>query len=1050
MLRRVFLGLLVLLLIVVAGLGLLLLERRAALQALIENRLAALGLSDIALEVRELEWSRTVLAGIAAGEGLGVRQVVINHDLGELLALRPPRIDAIDIDGLVLDVGALHDGPVARLRAGLSDGGTDAETSASLPLPVGLIRLNQARVALPTPWGQATLTLDATAGPVEPDAIPVAAEILATSRFGELAVELQGTAALTGEASGEITLASERFIMADLTAIDIAGRIDAALSRDGLPSLDGVVSVAALNLGDIEVGAGRLAAQFIDAVGSAELTLTSPHHEAGLRLSAERTDDPLRPRMTIALNAEVAASSTLLSLAGPYAPRQGRAVLSVVADGRLNVADPPAPAPAAVVRELAAGSWRASIAADLRDVAHGGLVSGLSATAGIDLQAVDDAVTVILPAPILLDVADVDAAAWRDAGLPPDLARQFAGPLAASIGARHADPAQGRIDIAGNRASFSAVASVWSDGAAPASISSALDGVLRLQPSPGLERLVFDRLDAELRDLSAADQRFSRVQLSGSGSAADDRLAAGGLLALAMASAAVGDVVASDIAAELPFDVELTPTSLLARPTAPARLDVGALALADTLRLQQPLALALTPRGDTALVLPLDGTGAPRIRHDLTLTSNDLAFRVAAGDTGATVRMAPLTIAAVGTFSEAAGHRGRIRVATPRLDIPEHDLTASGLDADLRTGTRIEAAVQIARLSHPAAPPLALAGDAVLADEVITFALRPRTIDTGIEVMVRGSHDLAAGDGRARVDVPAVVFSPDALQPRALTVALSDLTDVAGTVDASAVIDWNAAGVDGTAELRAADLSFVAAGVSIAGLSTTLSFSRLLPPVSRPAQLLTIRTIDAGVPLRDLTARLGFALDEAGGARLDLPEAAVAFAGGRMTLRDARLDTRQPENRLTLELEQLDLGELLALVRLDGLSGTGVLNGSLPIAVRDGRVAIADGALRTTGGGVLRYRSPTARQALESGGESVDLLLQALENFQYDALSFAVDKRLDGETELRLQTTGSNPEVLDGYPFAININLSGNADRILASVLEGFRLSDTALRAIVR
>ena len=152
----------------------------------------------------------------------------------------------------------------------------------------------------------------------------------------------------------------------------------------------------------------------------------------------------------------------------------------------------------------------------------------------------------------------------------------------------------------------------------------------------------------------------------------------------------------------------------------------------------------------------------------------------------------------------------------------------------------------------------------------------------------------------------------------------------------------------------------------------------------------------------------------------------------------------------TLQFDQVDLGELLKLVKLDGLSGTGVLNGSLPVVIRDNRIAVVDGALRTAGSGVLRYRSPTARQALESGGESVDLLLQALENFQYDTLSFSVDKRLDGETELRLQTTGNNPEVLDGYPFAININLSGNADQILASVLEGFRLSDSALRAIVR
>lgn len=1050
MLRRVAIGSIVFLLIVAVGVGLLVVERKRALQALIDNRLAALDLADVAIEVDDITMSQAVLADISAGDAVKAARIVIRYDLRDLLDLQPPRVESIDIEGLIVDVGALDRGPIARLRNARSDADTDDGGPLSLPVRIGPIRLHNATVSAPTPWGEAALRVDGAAGPIDPDAIPIEAKVKATSALGELDAELRGTASLLGDLSGEITLASERFVMADLTAVGITGRIAGAVTRDRVPTLDGTVSFQALDLGAVQIGTGRIAARFRDGIGSAQLTVSAPHHEAEFRLSAEGTDDRLRPRMTLALDAEVDAASSLLSLAGAEAPGTGRASVSIVAHGRADFAAPLPSAPAAVAQYLAAGGWRSSVAADLTGVAYDPLVTGLSATAGIDLAATDDALTLTLPAPILLDAAEVDAAALRRAGLPPEFARQLAGPVSASFGARHADAAQGRVVFADDAATFSAIASVWSEGKARVSVSSALDGTVRLSPTPRLHRLAFDRLDAELRDLSAVDQHFSRIQLSASGTLVDGRVTASGLLSSAMPSLAQGDITARDIAAELPLEIELTPERVVARPTGPANVKLIELTVDNALQLMQPLELVLEPRGDTSVIMSLNDAGHPQIPHDLVLNSNEIEMRIAAGEDRPLVRIAPVTIEVAGALIDGAIHKGRARVSTQRVQAPAYDLTAGGIDLSIRTGAPIEATFTAAEVLHPATPPLTLAGDVVLDGDKVAFALRPRTADTGVEVDIRGNHDLTAGGGRARIEVPTITFSSGALQPDDLSAFLSDLTDVSGAIDAAATVDWSADGFDGTAEVRATDMSFTTAGVTVAGLTTALNFASLLPVASRPAQPLTIRSIDAGVPLRDLSARLGFALDDAGNARLDLPEATVAFAGGRISLADAGLDTGQPENRLALQFEQVNLAELLELVQLEGLSGTGVLNGSLPVVIRDNRIAVVDGALRTAGSGVLRYRSPTARQALESGGESVDLLLQALENFQYDTLSFSVDKRLDGETELRLQTTGSNPEVLDGYPFAININLSGNADQILASVLEGFRLSDSALRAIVR
>jgi hypothetical protein len=41
----------------------------------------------------------------------------------------------------------------------------------------------------------------------------------------------------------------------------------------------------------------------------------------------------------------------------------------------------------------------------------------------------------------------------------------------------------------------------------------------------------------------------------------------------------------------------------------------------------------------------------------------------------------------------------------------------------------------------------------------------------------------------------------------------------------------------------------------------------------------------------------------------------------------------------------------------------------------------------------------------------------------------------DGETTMRLEILGHNPEVLEGHPFQLNINLTGNSTQILEAVV---------------
>jgi hypothetical protein len=76
-------------------------------------------------------------------------------------------------------------------------------------------------------------------------------------------------------------------------------------------------------------------------------------------------------------------------------------------------------------------------------------------------------------------------------------------------------------------------------------------------------------------------------------------------------------------------------------------------------------------------------------------------------------------------------------------------------------------------------------------------------------------------------------------------------------------------------------------------------------------------------------------------------------------------------------------------------------------------------------------------------------MMRALENFQYKELKVTLNRPPDGELALGVVMEGRNPDVLDGYPFRFNINLTGDIEPLLAALQEGRRLTTELLERAV-
>jgi len=261
---------------------------------------------------------------------------------------------------------------------------------------------------------------------------------------------------------------------------------------------------------------------------------------------------------------------------------------------------------------------------------------------------------------------------------------------------------------------------------------------------------------------------------------------------------------------------------------------------------------------------------------------------------------------------------------------------------------------------------------------------------------------------------------------------------VSGQIAIDGDLTWSSDGIAGALAVLVDQLAFTSGPAHLEQVNGVIQLDRPWPPSTPPGQQLAIGLLDLGLPLTDgLTT-----FQVVAGPRIDVSQLEWRLAGGTARAEPFSLGSVLEGTDVTLRAEQLDLGALLALTKLDGLSGEGRLDGVLPIRLSGGAASIEGGKLAATAPGVLRYASGAVPAALQSGGEGVDLLLQALENFHYEALRITLDGRTDAAMDIGLHLGGANPDLYDGHPVEFNLDLEGELGDILRQGVASYQIPD--------
>ena len=341
---------------------------------------------------------------------------------------------------------------------------------------------------------------------------------------------------------------------------------------------------------------------------------------------------------------------------------------------------------------------------------------------------------------------------------------------------------------------------------------------------------------------------------------------------------------------------------------------------------------------------------------------------------------------------------------------------------------------------------LTLADGRIDAKGTLRLASRGRDVST-----VAITHDLSSGRGHADLDLGALHFG-DSLQPDDLTpLALGVVANVDGTVTGAGHIDWTSDGVTSTGRFETRDMKLAAAFGPVEGLSSTIDFVDLLGMRTAPHQLVTLRSVNPGIEVRDGAIR--YALLSSSQAQIESGH--WPFAGGSLDLLPVTLDLDAKKARnLAFRVTGLDAGAFINTLELKDISATGTYDGLLPMVFDadggriEGGILVArqpgspplivqDAASLTVPcdptrvAGTLAYVGEVSNAQLGTFGK---LAFDALKNLKYKCLTILMDGAIDGEFVTQIAINGVNqgtPAAASsaiarpflGLPFLFNVRI---------------------------
>ncbi len=306
------------------------------------------------------------------------------------------------------------------------------------------------------------------------------------------------------------------------------------------------------------------------------------------------------------------------------------------------------------------------------------------------------------------------------------------------------------------------------------------------------------------------------------------------------------------------------------------------------------------------------------------------------------------------------------------------------------------------------------------------------------------SHNLKTGKGSAVVvtDKP-LTFSKEMPLSMAVTgwSLPADLTR--GELRIKSSIRWPHLRMTGSISLNRGKGFFQ--DIRFSGLSFRQNLQILPVLRSRKTGTLTIETVDVGLPIHNFSTEMLFKPSGKPLPVLILKNTRASLLGGSVSNDYIQLDPQRPTFKTTIQVNNLNLADLLALQQVKGLKVSGSVSGELPIRLDKEGLHVDHGSLHNEqAGGIIEY-TPESKDGL-ANSPLAGYALKALEEFHYNLLVASANYSPDGTLEVKLHLEGKSPRLDTKRPVHLNITTQQN----LLSLIKSLRYSDALTNEIDR
>ncbi|MEC7816614.1 MAG: YdbH domain-containing protein [Pseudomonadota bacterium] len=211
-----------------------------------------------------------------------------------------------------------------------------------------------------------------------------------------------------------------------------------------------------------------------------------------------------------------------------------------------------------------------------------------------------------------------------------------------------------------------------------------------------------------------------------------------------------------------------------------------------------------------------------------------------------------------------------------------------------------------------------------------------------------------------------------------------------------------------------------------------------------------LASINPGIPFAPVAVQAQYhaPADTPLAGELSLVRATSGFLGGGLRVKPQQWSLEERPIQATVWLNDLQLGQLMQVYPTEGLDGSGVLEGQVPITIDSDGISVSGGQITARAPGGTLSLPADRLQALAANNEAMALVVEALQNFNYSVLNSTIDYDQDGQLSLGLRLEGESPQVRRGQPIVVNINLEEDIPALMTSLQLSGRVNESVAERV--